>query len=86
MIILDRGFDMIAPINHDYNYQSNVYDFRKVTDDGETKIDNKSVYLNDSDDLWTRFRNKHIAEVHSTLNSEVAEIANESKKKAGQNT
>lgn len=47
MLILDRGFDLIAPISHDYFYQSNVYEFKDIGDDGETKVDNKTVYLND---------------------------------------
>jgi len=68
MLLLDRSFDLIAPVVHDYFYQTNVYDFRKISDEGETKIDNKSVYLNDGDELWVRFRDKHIAEVHGTLN------------------
>ena len=46
----------------------------------------KMVVLNDQDDLWVRFRNKHIAEVHATLNTEVSEVAAESKKKTGRST
>ena len=64
MLILDRGFDLIAPANHDYFYQTNVHDVKDVLDDGEVKIENKTVHLNDYDDVWGRLRNMHIAEVH----------------------
>jgi hypothetical protein len=43
----------------------------------------KMIFLNDQDDLWVRFRNKHIAEVHATLNTEVSAVAAESKRKVG---
>ena len=33
--------------------------------------------------MWQRFRNKHIAEVHATLNAEVSAVAAESKRKVG---
>jgi hypothetical protein len=82
MIILDRGFDLIAPVTHDFFYESNTYEFRDVNDEGEVKIDGKTAHLNDSDDLWVRFRNKHIAEVLKILNEEVLSVVNESKKSA----
>lgn len=41
------------------------------------------IFLNDQDDLWVRLRNKHIAEVHATLNTEVSAVAAESKRKVG---
>lgn len=73
MIILDRGFDLIAPVIHDYFYESLVYEFSNIKAEGEVKInDAKTVFLNDQDELWVRFRNKHIAEVHSKLNDEVS--------------
>ena len=84
MLILDRGFDLISPAIHDFFYQSLVYEFNNVGDEGEVTInDTKMAFLNDQDDLWVRFRNKHIAEVHATLNREVSVVAAESKKKAG---
>ena len=30
MLILDRTFDLIAPIMHDYNYESMVFDMRDI--------------------------------------------------------
>ena len=73
MIILDRGFDLISAVQHDYFYESNVYDFKDVGEGGHCKLDSHKVtYLNDDDDLWERMKYKHIAEVHQTINEEVA--------------
>ena len=72
MLILDRGFDMIAPVVHDYYYQSLVYEFKEVGDEGEVTVqDNKMAFLNDQDDLWVRYRNQHIVEVNNSLNQEL---------------
>lgn len=34
LLILDRTFDMISPLVHDYNYQSVAYDFLDIPEDG----------------------------------------------------
>lgn len=48
MLILDRGFDLISPVIHDYFYQSLVYEFKDVGDEGEVTInENKMIVLND---------------------------------------
>ena len=47
ILILDRGFDLIAPVIHDYYYESAVYEYKDVGDEGEVKIDNKTAFLND---------------------------------------
>lgn len=89
MLILDRGFDLISPVIHDFFYESLVYEFKDIGDEGELMIgqtnegSGKMAFLNDQDDLWVRFRNKHIAEVHGAINNEVRTVAAESKKKVG---
>ena len=48
ILILDRGFDLISPVIHDYFYQSIVYEFKDVGDEGEVTIgENKTALLND---------------------------------------
>lgn len=88
ILLLDRGFDLIAPVIHDYFYESIVYEYKDVGDEGEVQVgaENKTAFLNDQDELWVRFRSKHIAEVHANLNEEVSQVASESKKKVGKNT
>lgn len=70
LLILDRSFDLIAPIVHDYYYQTNVADFKEgLGVDGSFKMDNnKTVLLNDQDELWVRLRNTHCVEVYQTVN------------------
>ena len=48
ILVLDRSFDIISPVAHDFFYQSNVHDLKEgVGRDGEIKVENKVVYLND---------------------------------------
>jgi hypothetical protein len=49
LLILDRSFDIISPVVHDFYYQSNASEYRGgfKGDDGEFKLDNKTIYLND---------------------------------------
>lgn len=88
LLILDRSFDLIAPIQHDYYYQSNVAEFRDgfKNDDGELKVDSKTIFLNDQDELWVRFRNKHSIEVFSEINEEVKKIVSQNKARASMKT
>ena len=39
MVIVDRGFDMISPVIHEFFYQTNVYDSREISEDGKMKTD-----------------------------------------------
>jgi len=47
MLIVDRSFDLVSPVIHDYYYQNIVYDTRDVGENGKIKADNNTVYLND---------------------------------------
>ena len=70
MLILDRSFDLIAPVVHDYFYQTNVSEYKEgfKGDDGEFKLEAKTIFLNDQDELWVRFRNTHCIEVFQAVN------------------
>lgn len=77
-LIVDRSFDLISPFIHDFYYQNIVYDVREVGEGGKTKADNRTVFLNDKDDLWVRFRNKHLAYVMKKVNQETQEVVKDS--------
>ena len=48
LLILDRTFDLISPVVHDFFYQTNVVDIKDgVSGDGSCKVDNKLVHLSD---------------------------------------
>ena len=73
MLILDRSFDLCAPVTHDYYYQSNVADFKDGFDqNGNVKNEKgKIVILNDEDDYWVKMRNENIIEVFTQVQEEM---------------
>jgi len=80
LLILDRSFDIVAPVIHDYFYQNIIYDIRDVGENGKVKADNRTVYLNEQDDLWVRFRYRHLAYVMAKVNGEAQAVIKDSKK------
>jgi hypothetical protein len=64
-----------------------VYDCFEVGEEGEITFSGgpkpKMIALNDQDELWVRFRNKHIAEVNQTLNDEITNAVAENKRVMG---
>lgn len=72
---MDRSFDLIAPLQHEFNYETLVYEYHDIKDDGEFQVNKEKKIINDLDELWVKFRNTHIAEVHVTLNLEVSKLA-----------
>ena len=80
LLILDRTFDLISPIAHDFFYQTNVLDIKDlVNPDGSVKVENKTVYLNDQDELWVKLRNMHFLESFNYVNEQVQSIVDTSK-------
>ena len=73
LLILDRQIDATTPLLHDYSYESIVYDFFEVSENVLT-FNNKKHKLEDKDDVWMKFKNKHIAEVLNGLQSDFREF------------
>ena len=72
LIILDRTFDLISPVVHDFFYQTNLVDIKDGLDNnGSTKVDNKTVFINDQDELWVQLRNMHFLEAFNYVNSQI---------------
>lgn len=80
LLLVDRSFDIVSPVIHDYYYQNIVYDVRDVGENGKTKADNRTVYLNDQDELWVKFRNKHLAFVMNRVNAEAQAVIKDQQK------
>ena len=61
ILILDRSFDLIAPVQHDFFYQTNVNDLKEGfgLDKKEIKLDGKPVSLTDQDEMWVKLKNMH---------------------------
>ncbi len=83
LLILDRTFDPLAPLMHEYTYQAMAYDLLPVQGDnlidysstnnkGETET--KTAVLGEHDDLWCEFRHKHIAKVIDSLKVRMNDI------------
>ena len=81
ILLLDRSFDLISPVAHDFFYQTNVNELREGIglSKKEIKIDGKPVNLNDSDELWVKLRNLHAVEAFFYAREEVGQIVNVSK-------
>lgn len=71
ILILDRSFDPISPLMHDYTYQAMVHDLLNVQDgvisykasNNKGEVETKQAILNENDQLWTELRHQHIAKV-----------------------
>eukprot|EP00344_Euplotes_crassus_P010731 CAMPEP_0197000166 /NCGR_PEP_ID=MMETSP1380-20130617/5172_1 /TAXON_ID=5936 /ORGANISM="Euplotes crassus, Strain CT5" /LENGTH=495 /DNA_ID=CAMNT_0042417361 /DNA_START=399 /DNA_END=1886 /DNA_ORIENTATION=- len=87
LIIVDRSFDLIAPIQHDFSYQTLVYDTNEsegekkvldVTSDVDEDISMK-VELDETDEIWMKFKAKHLAETLTSLSSEISNFVDNDK-------
>ena len=71
LIIVDRGYDPVAPVVHELTYQAMVMDlveidndvirYTTVNDHGVTV--NKEVILDDNDSMWVEYRKALQAEI-----------------------
>lgn len=83
LLILDRSFDPLSPIMHEYTYQAMVEDLLPVRDGGvisystetasNTKVE-KEVILNDSDEFWVEQKYSHIARVIEVVREKMNDI------------
>ena len=66
VMVIDRSFDVVTPLIHDFFYQGMLYDLLNVENDileYEDKGSKKKAILSDNDDLLNRYKYKHIGEV-----------------------
>lgn len=75
LLITDRTIDVTTPFLHDYSYESLVYDILKVND-GELDFNDKKHRLDEKDELWTKYKNRHaFVVIFDDLPREVEEFA-----------
>lgn len=75
LLILDRGFDCISPVVHEFTLQAMAFDLLNIEDDiyvyTEKLGDNEDVIneipLSETDSLWRRLRHEHIANVAKVI-------------------
>lgn len=77
LIVLDRGFDPVAPVIHEWTYEAMAFDllkdmdpksnsFKYTAETGQGK-ETKDHILSEKDELWTNMRHKFIADVQREL-------------------
>ena len=77
LLVLDRGFDCMAPLLHEYTYQAMAHDLLSVQDErykysytgNNNQTLSKEVLLNDTDPLYKRLKHMHIAELSTQLHA-----------------
>ena len=88
LLILDRGFDCVAPLLHELTYQAMAYDLLDIQNDvykyeehsgGDYQL--KEAILDNNDELWTSLKQKHIAQVSQEITKKFKEF--QEKKKVG---
>jgi len=70
ILIVDRSFDALTPLIHEYTYQAMVYDliemkdskYKYKTSNAKGEDVEKVSSLDDSDALWVQLRHMHIAD------------------------
>jgi len=82
LLILDRSFDPLSPLMHEYTYQAMVNDLLPVVDGvisyksttNKGQVLEKQAILNDNDELWLELRHNHIAKVIEVIKERMNDI------------
>merc|ERR1712227_164843 len=92
LIIVDRGYDPVAPVVHELTYQAMVMDlveidndvirYTTVNDHGVTV--NKEVILDDNDSMWVEYRHRHIADCMRAIPEGFKSFAKEKRHKTSE--
>lgn len=82
LLVIDRTFDPLTPLMHDYTYQTLAEDLLPITDNvipikvttnaGEVQM--KDALLSESDELWVELRHLHIAKVIKVISDRMRDI------------
>lgn len=82
LLIVDRSFDPLSPLMHEFTYQAMVNDLLPVRDgiisivaeaNSGVKLE-KKVILNESDEYWVGLRHQHIAAVIDSMKERMSDI------------
>lgn len=83
ILILDRSFDPLSPLMHEYTYQAMINDLLdvedgciieyKTTNNRGVETTNKAI-LNENDEFWAEHRHSHIARVIDAIKGNMNDI------------
>jgi len=82
LIIIDRGYDPVAPLVHELTYQAMIYDLLDA--DGDViKIENNRPVLMDelNDPIWKKYRHAHMATCMKMIATRFDELQKRKKRK-----
>lgn len=84
-LIVDRSYDPVTPLLHDYSYRAIVHDLFDVNEEGvlsipSEKIDNYA--LDEADTLWSKYQYEHISEVFEGITNDLDEFKKSDQAKA----
>lgn len=64
LLILDRSFDPVSPLLHEFTYQAMAYDLVNIKSDNKYEYETPSGRvkheLNEDDEVWTELRHQHV--------------------------
>lgn len=99
LLIVDRTFDPLSPLMHEYTYQAMANDLLDISADGTISYtsdtakgssEKKAILNSEADELWKEHRHKHIAKVIGSVKERMDDILQTSagaklaKKKGGE--
>ena len=70
LLITDRTLDPATPLLHDYNYETMVYDLFNFVNKNEIHFKNIKEKLDDNDELWEVYKDKHLVQVFEQLSDD----------------
>jgi len=84
LLILDRKFDIVSPILHEFTFQAMVYDLLPITNNVYTYEDTnsegltskKQIILDENNQIWEELRHAFIAKVKGLLDARLDEALN----------
>ena len=84
LLILDRKFDIVSPILHEFTFQAMVYDLLPIKNNVYTYEDTnsegltskKQIILDENNQIWEELRHQFIADVNGLLDKKLNEAQN----------
>ncbi|PYI36724.1 Sec1-like protein [Aspergillus indologenus CBS 114.80] len=85
LLVVDRSMDVIAPLLHEFTYQSMVHDllpindgdkvtYKTVINEGGANQEIKDMEINEQDNVWVEYRHMHMKDVLGKLGEDFAKF------------
>ncbi|PLB49005.1 vesicle trafficking protein [Aspergillus steynii IBT 23096] len=85
LLVVDRSMDLIAPLVHEFTYQSMVHDllpikdgdkvtYKTIVNEGSQNEEVKEMEISDQDHVWVDYRHLHMKDVLEKLGEDFAKF------------